>query len=242
MKITYVKHSGVMSEYAPHRHSDWEVVTSVQGTMKVKAGSKTFDMKAGDVLIIPPHTVHQGFDGVNYVDLCINADLDGFPNESIKIHDTDSGILTLLLMVRRVVSEEEANYENIANRLLEAITEYLRRHVTNPYKYEFVYEIKDRIYKNLSNPDFDVSREIKKIGFNTDYFRRCFREETGMTPLEYITKLRINEARELLIRSTFKSVEAVSELCGFNDCFYFSKVFKKHTGYSPRDYRKKHVK
>ncbi len=240
MKISYVKHSAEMQSYDPHMHSDWEVVTAVQGEMTVIAGERSFDMKAGDVLIIPPKTTHLGKNGIAYIDLCINTNLDGFPSDTYRIHDTDGGILTLLLMIKRVLSEKEANYESIANKLLEALIEYLRRHITNPHKYEFVYKIKNTIYDNISNPDFDVSEEIKKIGFNTDYFRRCFKEETNMTPLEYLTSLRIGEAKELLIRSTFRSVEEVSDRCGFNDCFYFSKVFKKRTGLSPRDYRKKH--
>ena len=242
MKISYVKHSTEMEGYDAHRHSDWEVVVAVKGKMNVIAGDRTYDMTVGDVLIIPPQTTHLGKNGTGYVDLCINTNLEGFPADTYKIHDTDNGILSLLLMIKRVLSEKEANYESIANKLLEALIEYLRRHITNPHKYEFVYKIKNAIYDNISNPDFDVSNEIKKIGFNTDYFRRCFKEETNMTPLEYLTTLRIEEAKELLIRSTFHSVEEVSDRCGFNDCFYFSKVFKKHTGFSPRDYRKKYFK
>ena len=142
------------------------------------------------------------------------------------------------MILKKTVSEKETNYINISERLLDTICEYIKKYLKVNIKYDFVVNIKNKIYDNLSNCEFSISNEIKKIGFNTDYFRRCFREELGCTPLEYITKLRIEKAKNLLTQRTFESVEKVSYLCGFADSFYFSKIFKRMTGLSPRDYRK----
>lgn len=75
-------------------------------------------------------------------------------------------------------------------------------------------------------------------GYSADYIRRKFRAETGMTPGEYLTGLRINFARELLERrgSLKLSVNDLSLMCGFYDVRYFSRVFRKITGCAPSRY------
>ena len=58
-----------------------------------------------------------------------------------------------------------------------------------------------------------------------------------MTFSDYIVSLRMQKARELL-RDESKSIEQIAELVGYNDYFYFTKVFKKSQGISPSKYRK----
>lgn len=68
------------------------------------------------------------------------------------------------------------------------------------------------------------------------YLRHLFREQTGKTLTEYITELRISEAKKLL-RSTDDSILSIALAVGFNDQSYFSKVFQKSVGTSPSRYR-----
>ena len=63
-----------------------------------------------------------------------------------------------------------------------------------------------------------------------------FKRYTGMSPLNYLTEYRIRRSKELL-RQGHYSVTKVAELVGFEDNLYFSRVFKKRTGYSPSAYR-----
>lgn len=63
-------------------------------------------------------------------------------------------------------------------------------------------------------------------------FKRC----TGKTPIEYLTDLRISRARELL-SCTDMSISSIAETCGFSNSFYFSNTFRKHTDFSPSEYR-----
>ena len=104
-----------------------------------------------------------------------------------------------------------------------------------------VEQLKKEIYENLSNPDFDLADAISKTGFDKDYFRRCFKRETGKTPTQYITDMRIVKAKQLLSDNKLFSIERVAHNCGFADSLYFSTCFKKHVGVSPLAYRKRHV-
>jgi two-component system response regulator YesN len=73
------------------------------------------------------------------------------------------------------------------------------------------------------------------------YFRRLFREYSGMSPSEYRTFRRIERAKDVMERAEL-SVEALSELLGYSDPSYFCRVFKKETGMSPSEYQKKLIK
>ena len=65
-----------------------------------------------------------------------------------------------------------------------------------------------------------------------------FKRYTGMSPLNYLTEYRIRRSKELLRQSDY-SITKVAELVGFEDNLYFSRIFKKRTGYSPSAYREK---
>lgn len=75
----------------------------------------------------------------------------------------------------------------------------------------------------------------EKYKCNYDYLNRMFKKATGNTIFAYLNDLRIFKARQLLSDGTGKMIE-VAEKCGFKDIYYFSKVFKKYTGFSPGTY------
>lgn len=69
------------------------------------------------------------------------------------------------------------------------------------------------------------------------HFTRCFREETGVSPMQYLQEARIRKAMTLLL-NTGKSVEEIAAETGFSSGNYFGKVFRHHMGISPSAYRK----
>ena len=75
------------------------------------------------------------------------------------------------------------------------------------------------------------------MGLSYKYMEEFFKKRIGMTIQQYHTNLRIHEAEKQL-RTTQYSISEISGNLGFQDPLYFSNVFKKATGVSPRDYRK----
>lgn len=88
--------------------------------------------------------------------------------------------------------------------------------------------------------DEDFSRSDLKdiVPYNEYYFTRLFKEATGYTPKEYITRRRIGKAQCLLIYTQLSLTE-ISSRVGYDDPNYFGKTFKKIIGMSPLFYRKK---
>jgi len=76
------------------------------------------------------------------------------------------------------------------------------------------------------------------IGFSASHFSALFKQKTGHSPLNYLMHLKIQEACHHLDFTDMK-VNQISMLVGFDDPFYFSRIFTKTMGSSPSDYRKK---
>ena len=75
------------------------------------------------------------------------------------------------------------------------------------------------------------------LGFNPSYFSSLFKKETGYSFLEYVAKVRIEKAKELLKEPGLR-IQDVCLMVGYNDVKYFTKLFIKHTGMKPKEFRK----
>ncbi|KKM11453.1 hypothetical protein SY88_08535 [Clostridiales bacterium PH28_bin88] len=86
--------------------------------------------------------------------------------------------------------------------------------------------------------DITLEEMSKVIFLSPDYFSRVFKQEMGCTFIEYLTKARIDRAKELL-RKQELSVSEVGRRIGYEDPNYFSRVFSKVEGISPREFRRR---
>ncbi|MEF3273322.1 MAG: substrate-binding domain-containing protein [Chloroflexus sp.] len=76
------------------------------------------------------------------------------------------------------------------------------------------------------------------VGMSEDYLTHCFRQELGTTPMEYLNRYRVLQARRLLVESD-KSITNIALEVGFSSSSYFSRVFRKEVGQTPEEYRRK---
>jgi two-component system response regulator YesN len=79
----------------------------------------------------------------------------------------------------------------------------------------------------------DVSREINVSPY---YFCKVFKEETGVNFIDYLTNIRIEKAKELMLRSDL-SIKEICGKIGYSDPNYFSRIFKKNMGVTPTEYK-----
>lgn len=94
------------------------------------------------------------------------------------------------------------------------------------------------IEQNYRNPNFKVSSVANYIKIDRTYLYRIFKEELGMSVIDYINDCRVSKAEILLIDKNV-SVKDVAYSVGFNDQMYFSRVFKKLRGITPSEFQKK---
>ncbi len=75
------------------------------------------------------------------------------------------------------------------------------------------------------------------VGLSDDYLTSCFRKELGLTPVAYLNRYRVQQARQLL-KNTHKSITEIAFDVGFSGSSYFSRVFRRETGMTPDAYRR----
>jgi len=91
------------------------------------------------------------------------------------------------------------------------------------------------IHENLTDKIL-IDQLCRKAYLSRNHFFKWFREQFGVTPLEYINQERIKLAKQLLSQKG-KNITQVSILCGFADVNYFVRIFKKMEGITPGAYQ-----
>ncbi|MDD2710575.1 MAG: helix-turn-helix domain-containing protein [Verrucomicrobiae bacterium] len=172
-----------------------------------------------------------------------------------------SFVLELIIMMCRAAVEAGgepgqilgSNYESVASlaqiRDEEALCHWLTR---------MLERVMDGIHDNRKYPNTvllenamrhieahlqeDIGRDdVARIAcLSPSHFSRLLRKKTGWTFTELMGMARVNKAREMLVR-TGKGLTEIAIECGFCDQSYFTKVFRKQTGLTPRDYRLRHA-
>ncbi|NLY76330.1 MAG: helix-turn-helix transcriptional regulator [Firmicutes bacterium] len=84
---------------------------------------------------------------------------------------------------------------------------------------------------------YSVEELARMAGLSPSHFRLLFKRVTGFSVTQYQINMKINKAKDLLISGACNVSEA-AYLLGFNNIYYFSRLFKKNTGVNPSDYLK----
>ena len=120
-------------------------------------------------------------------------------------------------------------------RVLSSILEFRDSKLNNRYV-EVILSAKEYINKNFASQDTSLKVVADHVHLSPNHFSTIFSQECGITFIEYLTNVRIDEAKKLLTQGTKKSSDIAYD-CGFSDPHYFSYIFKKTTGISPREYK-----
>lgn len=97
-----------------------------------------------------------------------------------------------------------------------------------------VSKAKKYISKNFA-ASINLQEVAADINISPGYFSKIFKQVTGMSFIDYVTEMKINEAKRLLVEGNYKIYE-ISEKIGYENAYYFSKVFKKITGMTPSEF------
>lgn len=103
---------------------------------------------------------------------------------------------------------------------------------------DVITKIKEYIQDNYTK-EISLNDIAGKFYLNPYYLSQLFKKKTGMTYQNYVTRLRIEKAKILLLEG--KRVYEVCELVGYSDSTYFSRIFEKLVGYKPSEYRRKEL-
>lgn len=106
------------------------------------------------------------------------------------------------------------------------------------YDREIMKRLMDYLEENISNADLRVDDMAAAVNLGRTVFFNKLKSIVGMSPTDFVRDLRVRRAQEMM-RSSRLTIAEISIAVGFNDQRYFSRVFKKHTGMTPSEYRDK---
>lgn len=190
-----------------------------------------------------------------FVDVYINE----LPEENLKsvlmrqyiIMDAYIVMMSFCEKIEGIEGEMQAQSEELKNSMktiqtLEEIKNYIRmllkkiigvRDTISGRRYSDIIEIaKDQIRKTYMSDEISLNTIAAEVGMSPSYFSSIFSKEMGKTFVEYLTEIRMDRAKELLVCSSMKISEIGYEV-GYKDPHYFSYIFKKTQNCIPKEFR-----
>ncbi len=151
--------------------------------------------------------------GIRQEDFIAEEDHDRLHKISVSKEEIHAYMVELLNRAMKLRDEES---ENQSKRILKKALDYIE--------------------ENFSQESFSLNSVSGEVGVSGNYFSSIFSQEMEMTFIEYVTKKRMEKAKKLLRQTEKHSGEIAAEV-GYKDPHYFSFVFKKTQGCTPREYR-----
>ncbi len=227
---------------------DYFLIYVTDGIFNTKINNTVFNLKKGSVVLYPPKYKYHYWGEPPSKYACahftgshvekILTDL-GFPLEPYVSEGNFSPKIKALfdkIVEQYVINAPFLQYSLsclLEEVLLTIAIEKIRNDGYRTFKKSIKY-IHENYTEKISIPNL-----AKLEGLSNSRYITLFSKETGQAPSEYILDLRLSRARELLL-TTDMEIGLVGASSGYKDPYFFSKIFKKHMGASPQEYRKKH--
>lgn len=193
------------------------------------------------------------------IDEFVDVYISELPEENLKsvlmrqyiIMDAYIVMMSFCEKIEGIEGEMQAQSEELKNSMktiqtLEEIKNYIRmllkkiigvRDTISGRRYSDIIEIaKDQIRKTYMSDEISLNTIAAEVGMSPSYFSSIFSKEMGKTFVEYLTEIRMDRAKELLMCSSMKTSEIGYEV-GYKDPHYFSYIFKKTQNCTPKEFR-----
>lgn len=219
-----------------HLHPFWELVVYYEGSGTGYVGDVSYTFSPGTAVAIPPNRLHHERSDASYCDYHIYFPALYSGLDVLVAHDQSGNLIRLAQTLHGVFSEKKHNYISLSNSIAFTIFEYIKSLGTETGMSQHTRYFTQLIRENLENQSFEIAQEAQQYGITMHHLRYCFDKDIGKTPLEYLTELRMERARQLIISGN-ERIKDVAARCGYTDSYYFSRCFKKYYGVSPDAFR-----
>lgn len=129
-----------------------------------------------------------------------------------------------------------SHLDEISQNMLKLFTDYLPVSKKLDSAEDLYVKLEEYIRLHFTQA-INVDHLAHMFQFNASYIIRVFKKYHGVPPLQYLISLRINEAKRLIKEKPEMDIKDISEIIGYTDQHYFSRVFRSWTGMNPSEYR-----
>lgn len=240
--INYIGKNLKTYSVSAHFHDYWELIYCTGGDGLIGfENDKTLQYAEGQMVIIPPGIVHSNnsVTGFKNIHMTVAGWVPPFKGATVIDDNEQKDILYVLNMCHRFFSSVEkrgAVVRSLTELLLNLTVAVVGK---SPVSHN-VAMAENRIIENFSDTAFTPDDAFADVALTKDYARRLFIKEKGISPLCYLTEMRLAFAEKLLAAESSgdANIAQIAEMSGFRDPLYFSRVFKKKHGVSPKKYRR----
>lgn len=234
----------------PHSHKFTEFFYITHGTGQFSVESETFNVKANDLIILNPTTVHTEVSNpskpLEYIVLGLEGIQFEAENRGCILLDSSAHKSDLHLYFNSLAHEmkREQPYQSfVCQNLLNIIFTIILRNeafaislATGP-SLSRECSIAKKYIDNHYNENITIETLSSLVHLNKYYFAHNFAKQFGASPINYLIKRRIDESKHLLANTNY-SLSSISQIVGFSSPSYFSQAFKRSTNTTPQEYRK----
>ncbi len=226
-----------------HSHTFIELIFFLRGEATIALGDEVLSPASYDMIVYYPNHEHQeAIDLTKSQEIiCVWVDIGELPphgDGAFRLRDKNRVFEWLFIHLEKEYRKNDPFSQKLITCYLDAIFQNMLRQLTEDELTGTLNTVEKA--KSYMNEHFTRSISLTRLSeqchVSASYLHRVFQKQVGVTPIQYITKLRIREALYLLESSSLLIVD-IAEHCGFTDSRYFSRVFKKQMGYTPSQYR-----
>lgn len=253
-----LKKGHVHQVIAKHWHEGAELIYCHRGGNEIWVEGKTQTLQQGDCLFINPYTLHETIqvgDSELYLlqiprsfleecRICLEYEISC--NSMVEKNKDYRFIQELLPKMQEAqLSDDPFGYLQV-NGLFHTLMHQLLHNFSckiSSQDYDFIkkehhvlFEILVYIRENYMN-SLSQQETAAHFGYNSQYFARFFKAQTGSTFLEYVSSLQVEAAQKLLLTTELKIID-ISEQCGFHSVKALNRAFSRCLGITPGKYRK----
>lgn len=266
--LIYISKSKFENDWhsTPHEHPFTEIFFITNGKGYFQIDDQLVAVTKSDLVIINPDCSHteksvNSADPLEYIVFGVNnlaiASSNKFSANDeillngyriINFNNKESDLLYYLNMLLTELDERKTNYELACKSILSLFLIYIMRNSSSDI---FVTENHEKInlecikIKNYIDSHYSENITLDFLSnltyVNKFHLVHLFTKEMGISPINYLINKRIEESKNLLSTTNY-SIRDISSIVGFSNSSYFSQMFKKITGISPKDFRSNNLK
>ena len=239
-----------------HRHEDCsEVFILLQGNGRYTVGGRLYELNEGDIVLCNQGVMHDefpakcdsyktlalGIGGLYIPELRPGMLIDPACTPVLQRSEQTQELQKLCMMMEKYASPGKARNLRLVHKLLLTVVELLRSIVhdgeisskeVDPLCVAVEQYLNDHFGENVT-----LEETAKQFFVSSWHLSRVFKKETSYNFKQYLLRLRLGEA-QMRLSSTDDPIAEISRDCGFHDPAYFTRMFTRHIGLSPRRYRK----
>lgn len=239
-ELVYVRHnlSGKAPRISPSSITFFDLTVLLSGKLEYTIDGKETLLESGDVIFIPTGSVRARRESdvnVDYISFNFTSSCD-FKLPLVMKNAVRSEVAMLVTAYDKMCKHAYYDNKEKAEYLCGCIISVLKDIAAASQYSPLTKKIMSHIHSDISQKI--TLEEIGRLTFFSPiYCDTVFKKETGRSIIDYVLDRRIDEAKKLLLEGTM-SLSQIGETLGFGDYNYFSRVFKKRSGYSPTAYRR----